>query len=1225
MVKLLKGLLVLNIILIGVSCSNDESAIEESGRPFEPWVFRSVIDDVPRAISFAMDDDLWVSYATESGALYKAWKGAVDFDGAVYTSSHGPQPRIIGDAYIHNNHQNPWVIKSGETISSLDVQYLGHRLTGDQAEMMFELISSEGDKFLVNERPEAIVSDNGNVGFERVFTIKNPPANKEIGLKTNISSIIRKGDVVTNGNFEIITEKEAQYDQITALELDGILWLSKDEPTSYVVNFSTKPLLKNLLYQDKNENVSGTNEGLTLISKSDCRTCHNVKAKTIGPSYMEIASRYKATEENTTYLISKIKNGGSGIWGAQVMTPHPDLPDNDVKKMISYILGLVPEAEKEGNNETLSSGDIEFLDAQQVNEGDIIMGSVTKVYKIRPNTKALPDFKTIGAPMMGGLMPNFDNLSDGKFIDLTDNFAIEAEGFLDIEKDMKVIFRMWSDDGSRLYINDQMIVDHDGTHGTSSKENTIGLKKGFHKFRIEYFNGGGGRFLSFNWKPEGKSAFEVVPQAVIYHDRNKQESIKGLSLPMSVQRTIPGDQTALDDVHPSFDLTQARPNAFTPKVGGMDFLPDGRLVVSVWDAEGGVYVIENASSGDPSQMTYKRIAAGLAEPLGLKVVDGDIYVMQKQELTRLVDTDDDGIMDEYHTVSNDWKVSTNFHEFGFGLAYKDGYFYAALAVAILPGGASAQPQIPDRGKVVKINKETGETSFVAQGLRTPNGIAIGIDDEIFIADNQGDWLPASKIIHVREGDFFGGRAVDFEGTASLREKPPVVWLPQDEIGNSPSTPIYINVGPYKGQMIHGEVTNGGIKRVFVEEVNGDYQGALFRFTQGLEAGVNRIIWGPDGALYIGGVGNPGNWQHVGKNWYGLQRLAYNGKSTFEMLAVRAKTNGMEIEFTEPLKSGDGWDKTTYEIQQWYYKPTADYGGPKLNLTDLDIRSVNVSDDRKRVFLEVAGIKPDHVVYLHINDNLVSDQGNELWSSECWYTMNNIPANNPGFRTSRPFLPADNTLTPAEKEAGWELLFDGQSTAGWKNFKKEGVGSSWIVKDGMLTLNSELDENGKWNAVDGGDIITLEQYENFDFSIDWKISNCGNSGVLYFVQESEEFQSVWHTGPEMQILDNTCHPDTKYPTHRAGDLYDLIETKYVTVNPAGEWNTARIVSKDGKIEHWLNGRKVVEVEMFTDEWQKMISNSKFKDLPAFGTFKKGHLCLQDHDDPVWFKNIKINRL
>ena len=152
------------------------------------------------------------------------------------------------------------------------------------------------------------------------------------------------------------------------------------------------------------------------------------------------------------------------------------------------------------------------------------------------------------------------------------------------------------------------------------------------------------------------------------HTKASQEKFKDYKLPFVNDLKVPGDRFPLAEVHPSYDLSQARPNEFLPKVGGMDFLPDGRLVVSTWDATGGVYVIDNAQSGDPTKMTVKEIASGLAEPLGVKVVDGDIYILQKQELTRLKDTNGDDIIDEYQTVSNDWRVSANFHEFAFGFS-----------------------------------------------------------------------------------------------------------------------------------------------------------------------------------------------------------------------------------------------------------------------------------------------------------------------------------------------------------------------------------------------------------------------------------------------------------------------------------------------------------------------------------------------------------------------------
>jgi cytochrome c len=156
-------------------------------------------------------------------------------------------------------------------------------------------------------------------------------------------------------------------------------------------------------------------------------------------------------------------------------------------------------------------------------------------------------------------------------------------------------------------------------------------------------------------------------------------------------------------------------------------------------------------------------------------------------------------------------------------------------------------------------------------------------------------------------------------------------------------------------MLHGDVTHGGIKRDFLEKINGQYQGAVFRFTQGLEAGINRMRWGPDSALYVGGVGMVGGWSWKEKK-FGLQRMKYNGKSTFEMLAIRAEPNGFEIEFTEPIGEGQEIGPTDIRVEQWWYFPTANYGGPKKDLEKLPIKNITISPDRKRLLLEIAGLK-----------------------------------------------------------------------------------------------------------------------------------------------------------------------------------------------------------------------------------------------------------------------------
>jgi cytochrome c len=216
--------------------------------------------------------------------------------------------------------------------------------------------------------------------------------------------------------------------------------------------------------------------------------------------------------------------------------------------------------------------------------------------------------------------------------------------------------------------------------------------------------------------------------------------------------------------------------------------------------------------------------------------------------------------------------------------------------------------------------------------------------------------------------------------------------------------------------------------------------------------------------------------------------------------------------------------------------------------------------------------------------------------------------------------AQNSLSKKEQRQGWKLLFDGKTTTGWRNYNSNTIGAGWKVQDGALFLDNTVTEN-----EERGDIVTHEQYSSFELILEWKIDSCGNSGVLFNVIEAPKYESVWWTGPEMQVLDNACHPDAKIEKHRAGDLYDLIKCKEETVNPPGEWNTVKIISDHAKYAFWLNGTKVVEFTMHTPEWDALVANSKFKTIPDFGKATQGHIALQDHGDKVWFRNIKIKEL
>jgi hypothetical protein len=219
----------------------------------------------------------------------------------------------------------------------------------------------------------------------------------------------------------------------------------------------------------------------------------------------------------------------------------------------------------------------------------------------------------------------------------------------------------------------------------------------------------------------------------------------------------------------------------------------------------------------------------------------------------------------------------------------------------------------------------------------------------------------------------------------------------------------------------------------------------------------------------------------------------------------------------------------------------------------------------------------------------------------------------------------NTTTMQSSEnnnaaAEWISLFDGKTLNGWHTYNQTGVGEAWKAEDGVLHLDASAKKEGK----QGGDIVTDQEFENFHLKLDWKLSQKGNSGVIFYSKEDPQYSAMWHTGPEMQILDNGAHSDAQIVKHRSGDLYDLITSKEAT-KPVGEWNTAEIVANNGKLDFYLNGQHTLSTTLWDDNWRSMIANSKFKNMPAFGTLKSGKIGLQDHGDDVWFRNIMIKRL
>ncbi|OLF09053.1 hypothetical protein BLA60_20935 [Actinophytocola xinjiangensis] len=657
-------------------------------------------------------------------------------------------------------------------------------------------------------------------------------------------------------------------------------------------------------------------------------------------------------------------------------------------------------------------------------------GVTMRVFDVQVILDDYCTLKTGQTPNVDKLMPTIDWTTAADF-GMADLFVTEVSGYLNISTAGEYHFRLTSDDGARLLLDGETVVDHPGRHGATPKDGAAQLDTGPRALRIDHFDGEFDQRLKLEWQPPGADGFTLVPNSVLSTDADVTRVTSPGRKECEGITDSPGDGLPLNAVHPDYALTNLRPEGFEPQVTGMDWLPDNRLAISTWGGDretvlGEVYLVDGvAGNTDPSRVSYKKIATDLQEPMGLKYVDGTIYVSEKDGLTALVDTNGDEVTDEYRTIAT-WPFGGNYHEFAFGLLYEEGYFYVTTGIAMVPGGATADPQpVPNRGSTLKINKSTGEVSYMAGGLRTPNGLGWGPGGDLFVTDNQGMYVPTSKLVRIKQGAFYNHHTNPDGPYDDQPVTEPVLWLPHGEISNSPSNPIMLPNGTFAGQMVFGDVTYGGLQRAYLEKVGGEYQGAVFRMTQGLESGVSRISLGPDGAIYTGGIGWEGNWGQTGKLKYGLQKLSYDQARAFDIHSMKAVPGGFELTYTQPLSDATVDDLVSkYRAEQWRYVATPQYGGPKIDQETLDITSASLSEDRKKVTLRMDGLKPGHVVYVHSPRPFESATGEELWSTEAWYTLTRLP---------------DGTVAPPEYEAesaqlaggtGWNTNHTGYSGAGF---------------------------------------------------------------------------------------------------------------------------------------------------------------------------------------------------
>jgi len=497
-----------------------------------------------------------------------------------------------------------------------------------------------------------------------------------------------------------------------------------------------------------------------------------------------------------------------------------------------------------------------------------------------------------------------------------------------------------------------------------------------------------------------------------------------------------GDGQPLATTHPMWKVESARPADWEPQVGALAWSPDGKYLAvltfnprktgATGNYNGELQILENATAKDTSKIKVNKVSEALILPLGAYWLEEGLFVLERHELSKWTDNDGDGIPETKTTHASGW-LSENFHSFSFGLGYHDGYLYGALSTYLHLNGeeretAQANPDDPIagqisnskgktrggnapnpeyRGCVMKVSVETGEIEWIAGGLRTPNGVGTGPEGIVLVPDNQGDFKPSNGIYVAKNGEFFGKYNATFShinmpdgGVPSMysdkEPTPPAIWLPQNEIGNSPSATLLIPEGkPFAGQVLSADLTQGAIHRVFMEQVDGMWQGAVFRHTMGLEGGPNDIKWGPDGCLYVGsmGSGGVGGWGW-GTTLFGLERLAPTGETAFEYEKIEATKDGFRVSFTEPVKAGQLAKKENWDVTAWTYVATPFYGGPKREEHKAKVTDIKVADDRKSAELIVDGRRSNYVY--HIRIDATSESGEKMWSPESWVTFHKAP-------------------------------------------------------------------------------------------------------------------------------------------------------------------------------------------------------------------------------------------
>lgn len=442
------------------------------------------------------------------------------------------------------------------------------------------------------------------------------------------------------------------------------------------------------------------------------------------------------------------------------------------------------------------------------------------------------------------------------------------------------------------------------------------------------------------------------------------------------------------------------------EIGSIALLPEQKVAVTT--RRGDLWICSGAYDEDLSKVTWKKFAQGLHEPFGMFWKAGWLYLTQRPEVTRLKDSTDAGLADTFETVCSDWGINGDYHEYAFGSTPdKNGDIWVVLC---LTGSGGAESDW--RGWCVRVTPN-GKMIPTCSGIRSPGGIGFNATGDVFYTDNQGLWNGSSSLKWLRPGSFQGNPTGNkyhklanlpappepADGSRVLAEHlkfpeyvPPAVVFPHAKVGQSP-TGIACDTtggkfGPWVNQLYVGEQTHSQVQRVCLEQVNGIYQGAVFHFLEGFEAGLIPIRLDEKAGILFAGGSNRG-WGSRGSKSFTFERVQWNGKTPFEILTMTANPDGFTLKFTEPVDPASAGDPASYSMAAWTYILQSSYGSPEVDQATPKITAATVSADKKSVRIKVEGMVRGHVHHLE-SKGVKSATGASLWHKDAFYTLNEIP-------------------------------------------------------------------------------------------------------------------------------------------------------------------------------------------------------------------------------------------